>query len=130
MKRITTERLENGNLKVTIAVALKLQGNGKSIAGPGGAETGIGREALLTAIARGRRWQSFIDNGTVAGIKDIAQKIGRNESYVARIMRLALLSPTIIRRIIAGDYPPGLTVNQARKGLPLLWKEQEDHILK
>jgi len=78
------------------------------------------RESLLAAIARGRRWQACIDDGTVATTKEIAERIGCNESYVARLMRLALISPSIIRKIIIGDYPPGLTINRARKSLPLI----------
>jgi hypothetical protein len=74
------------------------------------------RESLLTAIARGRRW-AHIDDGTAATVKEIAERIGCNESYVARIMRLSLISPAIIRKIIAGDYPPGLSINRARKSL-------------
>ncbi len=62
--------------------------------------------------------------------KEIAERIGCNESYVARLMRLSLISPSIIRKIIAGDYPPGLTINRARKSLPLLWAEQEKILLK
>ena len=88
------------------------------------------RETLLTAIARGRRWQAHIDDGTVATVKEIAERIGCNESHVARIMRLSLMSPAIIRKIIAGDYPPGLIINRARKSLPLIWTEQEKILLK
>ena len=130
MKQTTTERLENGNLMVTVAVNLKLLGNGKRITQPEDNETEPGREALLTAIARGQRWQAHIDEGTVSGIREIAKRIGRNESYVARIMRLSLMAPGIIRSIIAGDYPPDLTINRVRRALPLLWKEQEKMLLK
>ena len=131
MKQTTTERLENGNIKLTIAVDLQFIGNGKRIVQPDGSEQQDSvREILLTAIARGRRWQSYIDDGTVATVKEIAERIGCNESYVARIMRLSLMSPSIIRKIIAGDYPPGLTINRARKGLPLIWTDQEKILLK
>lgn len=130
MKQMVTERLENGNLKVTISVDLKLTGNGKRIIQPDGTEADSGREALLTAIARGRRWQSYIDDGTVATVKEIAERIGCNESYVARIMRLSMMSPVILRKIIKGDYPPGLTINRARRGLPVMWTEQEEILLK
>ena len=88
------------------------------------------RETLLTAIARGKRWQARIDDGTIATVKEVAERIGCNESYVARIMRLSLMSPAIIRKIIAGYYPPGLTINRARKSLPLIWTKQEKILLK
>jgi ParB-like chromosome segregation protein Spo0J len=131
MKQTTTERLENGNIKLTIAVDLQFIGNGKRIVQPDGSEQQDSvRKILLTAIARGRRWQSYIDDGTVATVKEIAERIGCNESYVARLMRLSLISPSIIRKIIAGDYPPGLTINRARKSLPLIWTEQEKILLK
>ena len=88
------------------------------------------RETLLTAIARGKRWQARIDDGTIATVKEVAERIGCNKSYVARIMRLSLMSPAIIRKIIAGYYPPGLTINRARKSLPLIWTKQEKILLK
>lgn len=131
MKQTTTERLENGNIKLTIAVDLQFIGNGKRIVQPDGSEQQDSvRKILLTAIARGRRWQSYIDDGTVATVKEIAERIACNESYVARIMRLSQMSPSIIRKIIAGDYPPGLTINRVRRALPILWKEQEEILLK
>ena len=116
---------------MTIAVDLQFIGNGKRIVQPeGGEQQDSVRETLLTAIARGQRWQAHIDEGTVSGIREIAKRIGRNESYVARIMRLSLMAPGIIRSIIAGDYPPDLTINRVRRALPILWKEQEEMLLK
>ena len=65
-------------------------------------------ETLLTAIARGRRWQAHIDDGSVATVKEIAERIGCNESYVARVMRLSLMSPAIIRKSSPGIIRRGL----------------------
>ncbi len=121
-----TEMLENGNLLVTIPMDLKNRGNGKTIAFDGEDADDAGRKAFLMAVARGRRWQRLVDEGKVHDIRELAQAIGRDNSYVSRIMRLATLSPRIIEAIVDGaEMPPTLNVARARKAIPLLWEEQE-----
>jgi len=44
-------------------------------------------------------------------------------------MRLALLSPEIIHRIIAGNIPKSLTIRKLREALPMRWDEQKRKLL-
>ena len=82
------------------------------------------RQALLLALARGRRWQKLIDDNEVGSAKDIAERIGRDVSYVARIIRMADLAPSIVHSIIAGDCPDRLSLDMLKNCLPIEWEEQ------
>jgi hypothetical protein len=52
-----------------------------------------------------------------------AEKI--NESYLGRVLRLTLLSPAIVERILSGKQHSGLDVAHLTTPLPLNWGEQE-----
>ena len=123
--KTTTEMLENGNLKVTVPIDLRVRNGGKSLAVEGEETEDTGRKAFLLAVARGRAWQRLVDEGRVRDIHALAKAVGRDHSYVSRIMRLATLAPAIVERAIASkELPPGLNTSLARKSIPLLWKEQ------
>jgi len=132
MSAIKTKRLENGNLLVSIPIKMNWRGNGngRHIVTPDGGIADAGREAFLKAVARGRRWQRYLDEGAFPGIRELAQKIGREPSYVARIIRLANLAPEIIEKVINGECPSGLSVNLAKKAMPELWEDQVKQFMK
>ena len=122
MDTITTRILENGNLEITIPIALRsLRGRKRVVAPDAEAD---GHDAILTALARGLRWQRLIDDNEVGSAKDIAERIGRDVSYVARIIRLADLAPSIVHSIIAGDCPDRLSLDMLKNCLPIDWEEQ------
>ncbi|MDD4539573.1 MAG: hypothetical protein PHT80_11210 [Lentisphaeria bacterium] len=126
MKTVTTDLLPNGNLQVSVPICLKQHGNGKRVIVPGADAVDPSRQAFLLAVARGRRWQKLIDEGNVENVKALAAAIGRDISYVARIIRLAMLAPDIIAGAIAGEDFAGLSVNLARRAIPALWSEQKE----
>ena len=130
MKTVTTELLPNGNLHVSVPLSVKQRGNGKQIIVPGEDAADPGRQAFLLAVARGRRWQQLIDEGRVDNIKTLAAAIGRDISYVARIIRLSMLAPEIIGRVIDGGYFTGMSVDLARRSIPDLWSEQIEQLIK
>lgn len=53
-------------------------------------ETQKAEEDILLLIARGRRWQAYIDEGRFANIKSLAQHLGREPGRVASVLRLAM----------------------------------------
>lgn len=124
MKTESTEILDNGNLLVTMAVSLRVKGNGKQIIIPDEDNVDRSRMAFLVAVARGRKWQQALDSGLVSDAKQLAALIGRDSSYVNRILRLAMMAPEIIERVIKGEMPVALSANTARKAMPELWSEQ------
>lgn len=63
-------------------------------------------------------------NGT-----ELAHAIGREPGKVAWTMRLAMLAPDIVHRILEGDIPDSLTLERLRAPLPDLWEEQRTMLL-
>ena len=115
----------SGNIRIHISAVLRSRGGQKRIVTPqNGGET-----PLLTLLARAHAWQKAIDEGLYANDLELARALGLDQSLVARTMRLTRLSPAIVHRIVAGDYPPSMTCASLRKPIPLDWREQERLLL-
>lgn len=83
---------------------------------------------LLKAVARARRWFEEIASGRVRSSAEIARREALQKGYVARLTRLAFLSPTIVEAVVEGRAPAGLNLQLLmtnRIALPLDWKHQE-----
>jgi len=82
--------------------------------------------ALLKAIARGHRWFHELASGRTASIREIACREGLYDSYVKRLIPLALLAPDIVQSICAGSQPASLTAEALKHTapLPLEWTKQ------
>jgi hypothetical protein len=68
-------------------------------------------------------WQEMIDNGKIANVRELANILNVNEYYVARTIRLSMLSPEIIHRAIRGTLPEDISLAKLYK-LPDRWDEQ------
>ena len=75
MSQIRTERLENGNIRVVIPIVVRQTAAGKRIDAADEPQELSNRQALLLALARGRRWQRLIDDNEAA-----ARRTSRRES--------------------------------------------------
>ena len=126
--KIRTERLENGNLRVHLPVALRCRGGHRVIVPLDGDETAQ-ETSLATMLARAWSWQRAIDEGRYANGKELADALGIDRSRVSRTLRLAMLSPRIVHRIVTDDVPTSLTVLRLRESIPLDWEEQERELL-
>ena len=77
---------------------------------------------LAKALARAWRWQRMLGEGVYASVSDIAEAERINRSYVSRALRLTLLAPDIIERVIDGRPTAGLP--QLLKPFPVEWEKQ------
>ncbi|MBR4674112.1 MAG: hypothetical protein IKP00_06555 [Victivallales bacterium] len=119
------ERLENGNLRVTVGFCFRNRSNSRKIVSGDGEDVQMATsDTLMLAIARGRRWQRYIDEGRFKNGTELAHAIGREPGKVAWTMRLAILAPDIIHRILSGNIPQNLTLERLRVPIPDLWEEQ------
>ena len=57
--------------------------------------------SMLVALSRAYHWQRLIDTGVVDSGSDIARREGLHQTTVNELLRLTLLSPTLVRSIIA-----------------------------
>jgi hypothetical protein len=53
-----------------------------------------------------------------------------NESYLGRVMRLTLLSPTIVDAILEGRQPATLELDDLLKQFPVAWDQQLETLTK
>lgn len=113
--------LENGNLLVTLPMILVACGKRKQIIAPENENAEVA--PLVTNIARAFRWQKLIDSGRFKNIKELAAEIGIDSTAVAKTLRLTLLSPQIIHKIITGELRP--SIDTCRESFPESWEEQE-----
>ena len=79
---------------------------------------------LVKALARAFRWKSMLESGEFASISELAEKEGIAFTYMARLMRLSLLSPEFVDAIMDGRQPAGVTLANMMEPFPLNWQEQ------
>ena len=74
---------------------------------------------LIQAVAKAHRWWHWIKEGEVRSLREIAEREGLDKPRVTRQIRLAFLSPTLVRRIPDGLQPTGLTVKALTREIDL-----------
>jgi len=77
------------------------------------------------AVARAHRWLRLLEEGRFNSVSELAEAVNLDPSLVRRNLNLTLLRPDLVRRILAGDEPDGLSLRGLLKdGVPLRWEEQ------
>ena len=122
--------MNDQNVTVTVPFAIRKRGGRKLVITPDGTTTApVTRarldSALLKALARGFRWRKLLETGDFSTIEEIAEAENINPSYVSRVLRMTLLAPEIVKTILAGKQPEGLTMARAMQPFPVEWKRQE-----
>ena len=80
---------------------------------------------ILTALSRAFHWQRLIDEGIVSSGSDIARREGLHQTTMNELLRLTLLSPTLVRSILDGRQPKTLSLLWLKNNLPPSdWGEQ------
>jgi len=80
---------------------------------------------ILTALSRAFHWQRLIDEGIVSSGSDIARREGLHQTTVNELLRLALLSPAVVRGILDGRLPKTLSLIWLKNNLlPTDWDDQ------
>ena len=81
--------------------------------------------AVLKAIARAFAWLRLIDEGKASSVHELADLVEEDRHYVRYTLRLAFLSPRIIRAAMTSDLPNGFSLEKVRKVETDDWAEQE-----
>ena len=79
---------------------------------------------LVKALARAFRWKRMLESGEYASITEQAEKEGIAFTYMARLMRLSLLSPELVDAVMDGHQPANITLANLMDPFPADWKEQ------
>ncbi|WMS41834.1 hypothetical protein RDV64_17435 [Acuticoccus sp. MNP-M23] len=80
--------------------------------------------ALVKAIARAHRWQRMLEGGEYATLRELATAERINPSYVSRVLRLTLLSPTLVENALNGTQAVTLDFQSLSKPFSADWNEQ------
>ena len=129
MPGITLER-SNESISVRIPMKMRRRGGRKMIIVPDGLGDGPPSKPnynipLAVAVARAHHWQELFLSGRYSSITELANKVGIDRSFVARIMRLALLAPDIVDAIVDGNESDELTFKKlTARPLPVEWQVQ------
>jgi len=116
-------------MTIRIPITLRHQGGQKRVVTPLGATPWIPTPSrvdntIVKAIVRAHRWREMLESGRYASLRDLAKAEAINESYLGRILRLTLLSPTIVEAILEGRQAATLELDDLLTPFPIDWNEQ------
>jgi site-specific DNA recombinase len=82
--------------------------------------------SLIAAIARGTCWFEELTSGKALSISGIANRENVTDSYISRLLYLALLSPTIVDQVLDGSPAATEAAKHEITGqrLSALWRKQ------
>ena len=79
---------------------------------------------MQKVLVQGLRFRDKLEAGEASSISDLARREGMERIFLYHSLELANLAPDIIRAIVDGDVPDGLTLKRLRHGIPDDWDEQ------
>jgi hypothetical protein len=79
---------------------------------------------LVKGMARAWRWQRMLESGEYGTLAELADAERINRSYISRVLRLTLLAPEIVERILEAGPAPGLP--QLVQPFPVEWEKQKE----
>ncbi len=78
--------------------------------------------ALMRALGLAHHWQRLLDEERAASVAEIAEAEGMDTTQVRRVLRLTLLAPEVIERLVGA---PDIVLEQVmRRPWPISWIEQ------
>lgn len=116
-------------MTVHIPIMLRHRGGRKQVVTPAGSTPWIPTPAridntLVKALVRAHRWRDMLESGKYDTVRDLAKAETINESYLGRILRLTLLSPSLIEAILEGRQPATIELDDLLKHFPVEWDKQ------
>jgi hypothetical protein len=129
MSQSAETRLDGNTLVVRIPMRFQRRGGRKRIVAPDGSELVPATKpqpdgALLKALARAWRWQRVLENGEYATLAELSAAERISRSYICRVLRLTLLAPDIIERLMDGGPTAGLA--RLLEPFPVEWEKQRE----
>lgn len=90
------------------------------------ARTAAQDSALMRALGLAHHWQRLLDEGRATSVAEIAEAESMDVTQVRRVMRLTLLAPEVIERLVGA---PDILLEQVmRRPWPGIWVVQ-NHLL-
>ena len=114
---------------VSIPIALRRQGGRKKVVTPTHRLVWSPAPArldstIIKALVRAHRWRNMLESNRFASVRELAKSEKINESYLCRVLRLTLLSPTLTEAILNGQQPEDLDLTRLLRSIPVEWDKQ------
>jgi len=77
---------------------------------------------LMRALGLAHHWQRLLDEGRITSASDIAEAEGIDVTQVRRVMRLTLLAPKVVERLVSS--PDAVLEKVMRRPWPNAWGDQ------
>jgi len=123
--------VDGSTITVFVPIGWRRRGGRKVIVAPSGSDDWAPPlkidSVLIKALARAHRWRRLLEEGKFGTLADLADAERISRSYVCRVVRLTLLAPDIIERILDGRPTAGLA--HFLKPFPIEWKKQRQDLL-
>lgn len=128
-------KLDGTTLVVRIPMQFQRRGGRKRIVALDGSELAPSSKpqpdgALVKALARAWRWQRMLDDGVHGSVTDVAEAEKLNQGYVSRVLRLTLLAPDIVERILTGQEGSNLSLARLKQQFPAEWEGQREQFIR
>jgi len=81
-------------------------------------------KVFLLTLARAFRWKDLLESGKFPTVKALAEAVGLERSYVAKLLNLTLLAPRIVEALAVGEEPDALSISEQRQRVPARWDLQ------
>jgi hypothetical protein len=122
---------DGSTISVFLPMAWRRRGGRKVIVAPPGCDDWAPPpkfdDALVKALARAHRWRRMLEGGEYGTLAEMADAERISRSYVSRVLRLTLLAPDIVERILDGRPTAGLA--PFLKPFPVEWERQRERFL-
>ena len=119
---------DGSTITVFLPIAWRRRGGRKVIVAPPGCDDWAPPpridNTLIKALARAHRWRRMLEGGEYGTLAEMADAERISRSYVSRILRLTLLAPDIVERILDGRPMAGLP--QLLRPFPVDWERQRE----
>ena len=116
---------------VTMPMRLRRRPGRKTIIAPDGGDGWAPRHridnTLVRALARAHRWTRLMESGKYASMTELAAAEKVDPSYLARMLRLTLLAPTIVEAILDGRQTSHVALVDLMRPFPTAWAAQCEH---
>jgi hypothetical protein len=120
-------RLDGNTLVVRIPMRFQRRKGLKRIVAPDGSELAPSSKpqpdgTLVKALARAWRWQRMLESNEYRTLAELSAVEQISRSYVCRVLRLTLLAPDIVERILDGQ--PTAPLARFLQPFPADWEKQ------
>ena len=82
---------------------------------------------LVKALARAWRWQRMLESGEYGTLAELSAAERISPSYICRVLRLTMLAPDIVERVMDGVPTAGLA--RLLEPFPVAWEKQGEDFL-